>query len=377
MNTASKRVGLLASALLVFVHCGASADEPPSAWPEWEQFLKRFVQDDGRVIDVTFDQKSTSEGQAYAMFFALVANQQQRFDTLLKWTSDNLADGQLGAKPPGWLWGKRDDGGWGIKDRNPASDADLWMAYTLLEASRLWHDPRYEVIGRTLLKHIAEHDVVRAGSAGTIMLPGPVGFALAQDRYRINPSYLPGFIFAYLHKVDSGGPWDAVWADYLKLAPKIFSSGVAPDNLVVSTKGEVLPDTEREPLGSYDAIRVYLWAGMSGENSKEIVRLLTPYAKLVRATGKPPEKVNPIDGKPRMAVYSPVGFAGALLPFCAALGDEESSKALKKIIATENEQAKSGKPTNYYDQALILFGKGWDDGYYKFDADGRLLPRWK
>ena len=43
------------------------------------------------MIDLTFDRKSTSEGQSYGLFFALVADQRTQFDTLLKWTSDNLA----------------------------------------------------------------------------------------------------------------------------------------------------------------------------------------------------------------------------------------------------------------------------------------------
>ena len=41
----------------------------------------------GRVIDLSQeDKRSTSEGQAYAMFFALVANDQAMFDRLLGWT---------------------------------------------------------------------------------------------------------------------------------------------------------------------------------------------------------------------------------------------------------------------------------------------------
>ena len=42
--------------------CSAAA-----AWPLWEQFTQRFMQDDGRVIDyTTAQQHSTSEGQSYA-----------------------------------------------------------------------------------------------------------------------------------------------------------------------------------------------------------------------------------------------------------------------------------------------------------------------
>src|SRR5215831_8685743 len=224
---------LLVTAIALMAVPALAAETPKSDWPDWDRFANRFLQADGRVIDLTFDGKSTSEGQSYGLFFALVANQPQQFDTILKWTSDNLAEGRLGDKLPGWLWGKRDDGSWGIKDTNSASDADLWLAYSLLEAGRLWHGGDYDSRGRKLLRLISEKEVAHAGSAGTLLLPGPVGFTLDRNRYRINPSYLPGFMFAYLSDADRHGPWSDIWETYMRLVPKIFQSGVAPDLFVV------------------------------------------------------------------------------------------------------------------------------------------------
>ena len=56
----------------------------------------------------------------------------------------------------------------------------------------------------------------------------------------------------------------------------------------------------------------------------------------------------------------------------AATGDKAS---LKKQYARLLE--KDSKPTQYYDQVLMLFGKGWHDGQYRFDAQGRLQPKWQ
>jgi len=255
-------LAILSGALL------ATARNAEAAWPEWDRFSDRFIQADGRVIDLTFDGKSTSEGQAYALFFALVANERAQFDTLLEWTSSNLADSELGEQLPGWLWGRHDDGHWAIKDRNAAADADLWLAYTLLEAGRLWQTPRYDALGRRLLALVRDREVAHAGAAGLVLLPGPVGFTLANDRFRLNPSYLPGFMFEYFAAVDPKGPWTQIWQNYLHVAPDIYAAGVAPDLYVVSSRGVVTQDTERTPAGSYDAIRVYLWAGMSGERRR-------------------------------------------------------------------------------------------------------------
>lgn len=347
-----------------------------SAWPEWNAFVDRFVQADGRVIDLTFERKSTSEGQSYGLFFALVANQRAQFDTLLKWTSDNLAAGQLGDRLPAWLWGQRDDGSWGVKDRNSASDADLWIAYTLLEAARLWQAPHYAATGRKLLALIRRDEIAQAGRAGPVLLPGAVGFALGNGRFRINPSYLPEFMFRYLAATDPDGPWQQVWDGFERMAPNVFAAGVAPDLFVVDSAGVVMPDTERAPSGSYDAIRVYLWAGMSAPGSRQMLGMLAPYAALIRKLGAPPEKVDPLTGAPVKSDYSPIGYAGAVLPFLSALGDKPTLEKQRDRLRAAALRAKQGEPTNYYDQVLILFGQGWLDGRYRFDQQGRLQPSW-
>jgi len=379
MPAARKPKRSIAAALLAGAVGAASivaADDVAATWPQWERFASRFIQADGRVIDLTFDGKSTSEGQSYALFFALAANDRARFDTLLEWTSNNLADRQLGKQLPGWLWGRQDDGSWAIKDRNAAADADLWIAYTLLEAGRLWQTPRYEALGHELLTLIRDREVADAGAAGPVLLPGPVGFTLPNERFRINPSYLPGFMFSYLAAADPKGPWAEIWQSYMRAAPAIYSAGVAPDLYVVSSRGVVAPDTERMPAGSYDAIRVYLWAGMSGEQSRDLIRLLTPFAKIIGKLGTPPEKVDPATGVAIAANYSPIGFAGAVLPFLAALHEDALIRAQVSRLTTDAGRAKLGAATHYYDQALILFGQGWLDEQYRFDKEGRLQPKW-
>ena len=44
----------------------------------WEAYRKRFIQGDGRIIDWEAEEKSTSEGQAYAMFRAVFADDRDR-----------------------------------------------------------------------------------------------------------------------------------------------------------------------------------------------------------------------------------------------------------------------------------------------------------
>src|SRR5215472_12121519 len=64
-------------------------------WPLWKSYSARFMDNQIRVIDHDAGERTTSEAQAYAMFFALVADDRARFDGLLRWTEQNLASGDL------------------------------------------------------------------------------------------------------------------------------------------------------------------------------------------------------------------------------------------------------------------------------------------
>lgn len=107
-----------------------------------------------------------------------------------------------------------------------------------------------------------------------------------------------------------------------------------------------------------------------------MVRMLSPYAVLIRNLGAPPEKVNPLTGVAIKSNYSPIGYSGAVLPFLSALDDKPALEKQRDRVRAAALRAKRGESTNYYDQVLILFGKGWLDGQYRFDDQGRLQPKW-
>ncbi|MGH8412478.1 MAG: glycosyl hydrolase family 8, partial [Pseudomonas sp.] len=102
-NIARSRILAAFLPLLALPAQGASQ----CVWPAWENFKQHLISDDGRVIDASSPQQiTTSEGQSYGLFFALVANDGKSFDRLLTWTRNNLADGDLGARLPAWQWGR-------------------------------------------------------------------------------------------------------------------------------------------------------------------------------------------------------------------------------------------------------------------------------
>src|SRR5262249_38049526 len=135
------------------------------------------------------------------------------------------------------------------------------------------------------------------------------------------------------------GPWKKLRKSAAKLLAQSMPRGIAPD-WVTWKRGRVEPEGD----GSYDAIRVYLWLGMWRPS------LARAAAKLVRLKGFVPEHVDPRTLE--TVGRGPPGFAAAFLPLVPELRVDDSAA--------------------YYDQALSLFGKGFAEKRFSFDAEGRL-----
>jgi endoglucanase len=130
-------------------------------------------------------------------------------------------------------------------------------------------------------------------------------------------------------------------------------------------------------VGSYDAIRVYLWAGMTEPTDPNLLHTLAGYAGLLRQLGEPPAKVDVNKGEPLGGDRSPIGFAAAVLPFLHAYGDQTSMESMQRRLMWYRLRSRLFDRSNYYDEALILFGEGWLEKRYSFDQEGRLRPAWE
>ena len=243
--------------LIVVAVCGHRLRRTDDMAPLYRSYARAFLDNQIRVIDRDAGDRTTSEGQAYAMFFALVANDRPRFDGLLRWAEQNLAAGDLTAQLPAWLWGRDADNRWGVLDANAAADADVWMAYALLEAGRAWNDQRYTSIGRSLAKRIADEEVADIEGIGLCSCLHRKDFARTMP-IRLNASYLPLQVFVRLGQLLPDGPWEQIAQRISTLVSASAPHGFATDWIDFAPgKGFSASDA-----GSYDAIRVYLWAGM-------------------------------------------------------------------------------------------------------------------
>ncbi len=338
-------------------------------WPAWGHYKTAMMSRDGRIIDRSTKQLiTTSEGQSYGLFFALLANDRQSFARLLDWTRNNLADGSLEAHLPAWQWGQSEAGKWQVLDSNNASDADLWIAYSLLEAGRLWQWPAYVALGQNMLWRIAAQSLRPLPQLGLMLLPGDVGFD-GSDGWRLNPSYLPPQL---LSRFASVAPiWAELAANQQRLLIEGSPKGFAPNWLLWTSAGGWAPDPKDGSTGSYDAIRVYLWVGMLAKdaaNRQALQAHFAPMAALTQTLGYPPESVNALTGQ--STGTGPVGFSAALLPLLASVDSPAYTVQLTRV------QQDPPAADAYYNQSLLLFGQGWNEQRYRFDKDGQLLPAW-
>ncbi len=359
-----------------------AASCPPAAWPLFEAFLQRCVQDDGRVIDIsTPPMQSTSEGQAYGMVFALIANRPERFEAMWRWAVVNLAGGDISSRLPAWQWGMRQDGSWGVLDYNPASDADLWMAYALLEAARLWNKPAYQDQARVLLARISVDEVMHLPGLGAMLMPAPVGFHMPEQKlWRLNPSYLPLSVLRRLSAFEIVGPWREIANNTVRMLRESTPFGYTADWVAWQqtgpNEGRFVADPQFGDLGSYDAIRCYLWAGlMSAQDpsASSVQKSLQGMALQTEAARVPPEKVQVATGV--VNGTGPVGFSAAVLPLL--MSQNRKNTATQQHLRVQAELKDKAYALSYYDHALCLFGTGFAEKRYSFEPSGRLLTSWE
>lgn len=375
---------LAAGIVLSCAPAGAAQCMPASAgsgipgWPAWEGFAKTFIADSGRLTDPSpASGQTTSEGQSYALFFSLVANDRTRFEQILRWSENNLAGGDLTARLPAWSWGRKADNSWGILDDNPAADADLWIAYTLQEAGRLWQRPKYTALGQNLAERILREETVVLDGIGRLLLPAPSGFQPTAGSARLNPSYMPLQLLRRLAAGSSSDESKAQWTQQVRSTTRMLIEsaprGFAPDWIGYTSARGFTPDPDSKAVGSFNAIRTYLWAGMLATDDPvraTLHKTFLPMVQLTARNGVPPQRVDTSTGS--VEGSGDAGFSAALLPLISSISGATATQLQRGRIAAREPLARSD---NYYEQVLTLFGLGWADGYYKFAGDGMLRLR--
>lgn len=341
-------------------------------WPAWQRFKLLYMSHDGRIVDAgTEAQITTSEAQSYALFFALVSNDREAFDRILRWTHNYLCGSHLEKILPASKWGRADDGVWCVLDSNSATAADLWIAYTLGEAARLWNERRYSNLGFEIARNILQQNIQTVPGLGTVLLSGPNGF-VSKDSWRLNASHLPLPVLRGLARHTRDPVWDAILQSSEQVILGSAPRGFAAD-WIEFTRSGFLPDRRTRSVGSYDAVRVYLWAGMLPASDPARDRILNALSPILESAVTRTAPAEIIDTQTlQMRGEGPPGFSAALLPMLA-------NGRMTAALQAHRQRAADGSLQNnqsHYSDALTLFGLGWLEQRYRFNRAGLLNVRW-
>ncbi len=342
---------------LVF-QVGHAAPEVALLQTQWEAYLRTSVRARGRVVDHKGGGITTSEGQAYALMRAVWIGDAEAFSRVYRWTLRHLQDGDA-SRLPAWKYGRTGLFCSGVLDRQPASDADLWMVWALLMAAESFQQPDYRTAALRLADRIWKEEVARIGER-TVLLPGP--WAASTRPVRVNPSYFLPFVFRTLAQVDPSHDWNTLLNDgYAILAEAGGEQQLLSDWLYLdpSTGAVVASPEPSHALHGFEALRL-AWtfaAEVAWVQDARARAMLTPYLRWrdrYAEHGWLPA-VASADGAPAVD-YGHPALVGALLPAWAAEDQDAAMRLYETEIAPSAGQDGWGDANDYYAQNWIWFG---------------------
>jgi endo-1,4-beta-D-glucanase Y len=311
-----------------------------------EEFLKRYVDPDGRVVRRDQGSDTVSEGQAYAMLVAVAIEDRATFDRVWGWTRDNLQrpDGLLS-----FLW--RDGH---VADPQSAADADLDAARALLLAASRFGDETYRREALRIAEGIARKQTARSDGE-RVLLAGP--WADYEDRLVVNPSYFAPRSYSLLAQATNDGIWQDLESSSRRIAAELVADGtrLPPNWAVIRGDMEIRasgpPSNEGEaPKYGFDAARLPLRYAESCDSRDRAIAADVWRVLSARGVDQLSTR-HDLDGERDEEGVHPVGLVGAAGGAQAA-GDREMTRELLRRA----EELDDEFPT-YYGSALVALGR--------------------
>lgn len=229
---------------------------------EWQDFRRRHVSPEGRILDDGQGGISHSEGQGYGLLLALEAGDRASFERIAAWTATALR------RPGDALHAWRHAPGL-PPDSNNASDGDLLIAWALLQGAARWRLPEAQQRASAIAADLLRLCTLEADGR-LLLLPGAQGFT-DRERILLNPSYYVFPAFLALAALGQGARWRRLAQDGVALLRQAqFGRWRLPADWFELPRSGGRPALSRAhpPRFSYDALRVPLhlaWAGLRQE----------------------------------------------------------------------------------------------------------------
>jgi hypothetical protein len=343
----------------ILTACGATAATPspsssrtpapapapapsPSTRAAADRFLARYVTSDGRVIRHDQGGDIVSEGQAYAMLIAEVAQRPGLMRTIWSWTAGHLGNSD-------GLFASHATGSGQIEDPHSATDADILIAYALL---------RYAGTDQAALRRegLRVADAVLSQEAVTLPdgAPLPVAGPWAKVTNTVDPSYLMPSVFAALADLTGDDRWNRADAAAVALIGELTNGGrLLPPDWARLSGDRIVPIAN--PGGGagvqygFDAARLPIWFA-AGCTAATRSLAAAWWRNLLGADGRGGAQALQLDGTAIDPAPSPLPLmAGSAA--AAAAGDDGAARELSGRAA----KLALEDPT-YYGAAWVALG---------------------
>lgn len=337
----------------------------------WIAYRQRFIQADGRVIDREADDRTTSEGQAYAMLRAVLINDPETFACTFNWAENNLArrdsEGKLIDHLWAWKWGRTGLTNWQIQDSNFASDADIDAVTALILAAYRWNSPHYLEIARTKLKDLWLLSTAVTPDGSRYLLPGPKqAFWNQPEELILNPSYFAPYAFRLFAQNDPTHNWmELVDSSYraLERSSQVSKVGLPSDWIVLNPKTgnyQPLPASHSlRSLYSFDAYRVWWRIALDANWFQEarakqyLQRNIQHLRQLWQTQQKIPARIG-LDGQPTVSYEATPQYA-MLYSALNLIDPQIAEQVYQKKLSSQYRHGFWDNDSAYYTQNLVWF----------------------
>ena len=242
---------------------GASGSRPArqnsTAQRSASAFLAAYVRPDGRVARPDQGNDTVSEGQAYGLLLAEVANEPAVFGRIWQWTQDHL---QL----PGGLFGYHADAAGHLLSAQPASDADLLIGWALLRYQGPDAAGRHQA-GQKVAAAVLRQEVTTGPGGTPVLTAGPWATGRPAS---LDPSYWALPALTGLARLTGNQQWQQLADGAVALTNRLTASGrnLPPDWAQLIDGGALTPvpaPDGSEPQAEYglDAQRTVVWFAVS------------------------------------------------------------------------------------------------------------------
>jgi endoglucanase len=320
----------------------------------WVFYLDRFVSPDGLVSDFE-NNISTSEGQAYGMWRSVIMKDKQNFDNIWQFTKKNY---QVRTDDNLFAWKARSKE-FKIIDYTVASDADIDIAYSLINAYENWGDDSYLNEAKQIIDSIWKKLIFDVN--GRLIL----GFS--DDPYEengliFNPSYFSPYAYKKFSKY-SDFNWNKLVDDTYFLLAEINNKFKLPPNwLAIDLKNNNFKEP-RKILNlnkndyGFDAFRLFFRIALDynlykSDNSFQYLRKNKKVLQdIVTANSYLPAILT--NNGDTVVSYSSPSTDSALIAVLSL--DKNSMKTQNEILFKSYKDGYWGNENNYYDQNWSWF----------------------